>query len=77
MIEGFVHALRAQSKIIFVIIRNLKGLTQIVVTADNSEFETAKNLSLESVIRATGEMKKEKNAPGGVEIRGNRPPHTP
>ena len=72
MIEGFVHALRAQSKIIFVIIRNLKGLTQIVVTADNSEFETAKNLSLESVIRATGEMKKEKNAPGGVEMHPTR-----
>src|SRR3989338_534778 len=68
MIQGFVHALRIQSKIIFVIVRNLNGLTQIVVTADNSEFETAKNLSLESVIRATGEMKKEKNAPGGVEM---------
>ena len=68
MIEGFVHALRAQSKIIFVIVRNLKGLTQVVVTTDNPEFENAKNLSLESVIRATGEMKKEKNAPGGVEM---------
>ncbi len=68
MIQGFVHALRVQSKIIFVIVRNLKGLTQVVVTADNPEFETAKNLSLESVIRATGEMKEEKNAPGGVEM---------
>ena len=68
MIQGFVHALRVQSKIIFVIVRNLKGLTQVVVTIDNPEFETAKNLSLESVIRATGEMKEEKNAPGGVEM---------
>ncbi|MDO8590137.1 MAG: aspartate--tRNA(Asn) ligase [bacterium] len=68
MIQGFVHALRVQSKIIFIIVRNLKGLTQVVVTADNSEFETAKNLSLESVIRATGEMKEEKNAPGGSEM---------
>lgn len=68
MIQGFIHALRVQSKIIFVIVRNLKGLTQVVVTADNSEFETAKNLTLESVIRAIGEMKEEKNAPGGIEM---------
>src|SRR3990167_1009221 len=68
MIQGFVQALRIQSKIIFVIVRNMKGLTQVVVTADNPEFEAAKNLSLESVIRATGEMKEEKNAPGGIEM---------
>lgn len=68
MIQGFVHALRVQSKIIFVIVRNMSGLTQLVVTVDNPEFETAKNLSLESVIRATGEMKKEENAPGGFEM---------
>ena len=68
MIQGFVHALRAQSKIVFIVVRNLSGLTQVVVTAENPEFETAKNLSLESVIRATGEMKNEKNAPGGVEM---------
>lgn len=72
MIQGFVQALRVQSKIIFVIIRNMKGLTQIVVTMDNPEFETAKNLSLESVIRATGEMREEKNAPGGVEMHPNK-----
>jgi len=68
MIQGFVHALRAQSKIVFIIVRNLEGLTQVVVTADNPEFGKAKNLSLESVIRATGKMKEEKAAPGGKEM---------
>jgi len=68
MIQGFVHALRVQSKIIFVIVRNMTGLTQLVVTIDNPEFETAKNLSLESVIRATGKMRAEKNAPSGIEM---------
>ncbi len=68
MIQGFVHALRIQSKIIFVIVRNMTGLTQLVVTIDNQAFEKAKSLSLESVIRATGEMREEKNAPGGVEM---------
>src|SRR5687768_5274338 len=68
MIQGFVHALRVQSKIIFIVVRNMKGLTQVVVMADNPEFETAKNLSLESVIRATGEMKDAPQAPGGSEM---------
>ena len=46
----------------------MQGLTQLVVIADNPEFETAKNLSLESVIRATGEMVDAPQAPGGSEM---------
>lgn len=46
----------------------MNGLTQIVVTADNSQFETAKDLSLESVIRVTGEMVDAPQAPGGSEM---------
>lgn len=68
MIQGFVHALRVQSKIVFVVVRNLGGLTQLVLTADNPEFEKAKALTLESVIRATGEMVDAPQAPGGREI---------
>ena len=68
MIQGFVHAIRIQSKIIFIIVRNIGGLTQVVVTADNPEFETAKNLSLESVIKVTGEMRESDQAPGGSEM---------
>ncbi|MSR87752.1 MAG: aspartate--tRNA(Asn) ligase, partial [Candidatus Zambryskibacteria bacterium] len=72
MIQGFVQALRIQSKIIFIVVRNLKGLTQVVVMADNPEFETAKNLTLESVIRATGEMKDAPQAPGGSEMHPSK-----
>src|SRR3989344_158679 len=68
MIQGFIHALRIQSKIIFIIVRNLKGLTQVVVTADNPEFENAKNLTLESVIRVTGKIKDAPQAPNGSEM---------
>src|SRR3989344_5673403 len=67
MIQGFVHALRIQSKIIFIVVRNMIGLTQVVVMADNPVFDVAKNLTLESVIRATGEMKNAPQAPGGSE----------
>ncbi|MBI1974353.1 MAG: aspartate--tRNA(Asn) ligase [Candidatus Zambryskibacteria bacterium] len=72
LLQGFVHALRIQSKIIFIVVRNLKGLTQVVVMADNPEFETAKNLSLESVIRVTGKMKEASQAPGGREIHPDK-----
>jgi len=46
----------------------MKGLTQVVVMADNPEFEKAKNLTLESVIKVTGEMKDAPQAPGGSEM---------
>src|SRR3989344_7555601 len=68
MIQGFVHALRIQSKIIFIVLRNMKGLTQVVVEVSNPEFELAKSLTLESVIRATGEMKDAPQAPGSKEM---------
>jgi nondiscriminating aspartyl-tRNA synthetase len=68
MIQGFVHALRIQSKIIFIVIRNLNGLTQVVVEASNPEFDVAKSLTLESVIRVSGEMVDAAQAPGGKEM---------
>ena len=72
MIQGFVHALRIQSKIIFIIVRNLGGLTQLVVTAESPEFENAKNLTLESVIRAEGKMIEAPQAPGGEEMHPDK-----
>ncbi len=68
MIEGFVHALRVQSKIIFINVRDITGIIQVVITADNSEFETTKDLSLESVVRIVGKVKESAQAPGGYEI---------
>ncbi len=72
MLQGFVQALRVQSKIVFVIVRNLEGLTQVVVEVSNPEFETAKNLTLESVIRVTGEMVEAVQAPGGKEMKPDK-----
>jgi len=71
-VQGFVHALRAQSKIVFINVRDVTGIIQIVVTQDNSEFETAKNLSLESVVRITGLVKEAEQAPGGHEIEASK-----
>jgi nondiscriminating aspartyl-tRNA synthetase len=68
IVAGFVHALRVQSKIVFINVRDITGIIQIVVTQDNSEFETAKNLSLESVVRVAGKIKEAAQAPGGYEM---------
>lgn len=68
-VYGFVHNLRVQSKIIFLILRDITGIIQGVVEISNPEvFEVAKNLSLESVIKMKGLAKEAKQSPGGVEI---------
>lgn len=68
MVRGFVHALRVQSKVAFVIVRDITGTVQVVITADSPLFETVKTLSLESVVSFHGLVKREPNAPGGAEI---------
>lgn len=68
LIKGFVHIIRVQSKIIFLVLRDITGLVQIVVMKDSPTFETVKGLSSESVLAVTGQVKSEKNAPGGFEI---------
>ena len=64
-ISGFVHILRVQSKIIFLILRDVTGIIQTVVEASNPTFDIAKNLSHESVITVTGQVKESVQAPGG------------
>lgn len=67
-VAGFVHALRVQSKIVFINVRDITGIIQVVVTTDNSEFDKAKELSLESVVMITGKVKESAQAPGGYEV---------
>ncbi|MBI2065584.1 MAG: aspartate--tRNA(Asn) ligase [Candidatus Zambryskibacteria bacterium] len=71
-IQGFIHALRIQSKIIFIVVRNREGLIQVVVETSNPEFKKAKELTLESVIRVDGEMVDAPQAPGGKEMKPTR-----
>ena len=68
-VQGFVHALRIQSKIIFLILRDITGTVQVVIGAESSEFEKAKGLSLESAVRIMGKIVEAKQAPSGIEIQ--------
>ncbi|MEK7390701.1 MAG: aspartate--tRNA(Asn) ligase [Patescibacteria group bacterium] len=67
-VRGFVQAIRLQSKIIFIILRDIHGVVQVVVDRSNPLFENAKNISTESVIAVSGKVKKTEQAVGGVEL---------
>lgn len=71
-LAGFVQTTRVQSKIIFLILRDITGLIQnIIEIKDENVFNTAKILSAESVIAVTGLVKEAPQAPGGFEIGVN------
>ncbi|MFT4282849.1 MAG: aspartate--tRNA(Asn) ligase [Candidatus Woesearchaeota archaeon] len=68
-IKGFVHEIRIQSKIHFLIIRDISGLVQCISLKSNDDvFSTTKDLQKESVISLIGLVKEESQAPGGFEI---------
>ncbi len=70
LIKGFVQTIRNQGKIAFLIIRDVTGTIQtVVVQAENEEvFDIVDHLSHESVVSIEGKVKKEKQAPGGIEV---------
>jgi nondiscriminating aspartyl-tRNA synthetase len=68
-LQGFVHLLRDQGKIIFLILRDRTGLAQCVVLPAQAEvFSAAKKLSQESVVEVEGLIKAMPQAPGGYEL---------
>lgn len=69
MVRGFVHALRVQSKIIFLVVRDITGLMQVIVEKTNPHFDEVAALSIESVVAVTGKVVESKQAPGGVEMQ--------
>jgi aspartyl-tRNA synthetase len=70
-LAGWVHEIRDLGGIMFVLLRDREGIAQITLfkkTTPSELIEAAKNLSRESVITVSGEVKPEKKAPGGYEI---------
>jgi aspartyl-tRNA synthetase len=69
-LAGWVHALRAQSKIVFLALRDREGMLQCVILRDNAEaFTATKKLSEESVVSVEGTVVASAQAPGGLEIQ--------
>ncbi len=68
-IKGFVHEIRDQSKIKFIIIRDVTGVIQCIVKPEQKEvFNEIVKIPRESVLKITGKVKSNKQAPGGIEI---------
>jgi len=69
LIKGWVHTIRDQGSIKFLLVRDISGIVQTVAFKDNPEaFELIEKLSLESVVEIEGEAKAENHAPGGTEV---------
>ena len=69
LIKGFVHEIRDQSKVKFILIRDNSGIIQTVTTSDKKEiFEKIARIPKESVLSIEGIAKAEKQAPSGIEI---------
>ena len=70
LVKGFLHELREQSKVKFVLLRDVSGIVQCVFLPEHKEsFESISKVSKESVIEIRGVLKKEKQAPSGFEIQ--------
>lgn len=70
IIKGFIHSIRNQGGIKFLIIRDISGLTQVVVLKSEKEvFDLVPTLTNESVVAIKGLVKEEKQAPGGIELQ--------
>jgi nondiscriminating aspartyl-tRNA synthetase len=66
---GFVNTVRNQGGIKFILLRDNTGFIQCVVLKSNQiAFELAGNIFNESVLKISGLLKEEKQAPGGFEI---------
>ena len=68
-LAGWLHRFRRLSRVSFLILRDGRGLAQIVVE-DAALVERLAALPNESVLRVTGEAVANPQAPGGIEVRG-------
>ncbi len=68
-LAGWLHRLRRHSNVSFLVLRDGKGLAQIVVE-DGALVERLAQLHHESVLLIEGQAVAEPQAPGGVEVHG-------
>jgi aspartyl-tRNA synthetase len=60
LIKGWIHEIRDQSKIKFLLIRDVSGIVQSIILKENELFDTISGISKESVVSIIGKIKKAK-----------------
>lgn len=68
---GWAHEIRDLGGITFLVVRDREGLIQVTLfkkTIDKNILDIVRNLSRESVVAVTGNVKKEAKAPNGYEL---------
>lgn len=68
LLKGWIHEIRNQSKVKFVILRDSSGIIQLVILPDKKIFDKIVTVPRESVIIVEGLVKEEKQAPMGIEV---------
>lgn len=73
LIKGSIYALRAQSSVSFIVLRDITGTAQVVIVKNSTPdiFNLVKSLSLETAISVQGIVKAEDKAPNYVEIEAS------
>lgn len=67
-IQGWIYIKREHGNITFLVIRDVSGTAQVVVTKESALLHEAEKLTLESVVEIIGKVKEEKQAPNGIEV---------
>jgi len=71
IIQGWIHEIRDLGGIVFVLLRDRDGITQVTAPSKKVEgelFKQIQGLKKESVITVRGKVQESPKAPGGVEI---------
>ena len=58
-ISGFVETIRDLGGVVFLDIRDMYGITQVVTSGKTEEVEFASHIPIESTVKVTGRLEKE------------------
>ncbi|MGQ4911018.1 MAG: asparagine--tRNA ligase [Candidatus Thorarchaeota archaeon] len=71
-LRGWVHRIRKQKKMVFVLLRDTSGVVQTVIKKDvvsESEYADAQKMLIESLVTLTGTVQADSRAEGGYEVQ--------
>lgn len=71
-LRGWIYRTRSSGNIVFIVLRDVTDTLQVTVKKGNlvdSQFEDAEKALIESSVEIKGEVKEDKRAPGGYEVK--------